>query len=257
MIKMTWLLALALPATIISCQKDSVKNSQEELSSLQKVASPESSTLTGSGAPSGAHYTLNIVGVPKGKTADMTGNSGHRIFVDLVTKEINGVRKTSNIYLIEGTDFQVLDANATSGGELRGEFQMPKPYPYYNPETGALGDPIYDVYARPVGKPNGSATLTTCMEDKETLVQICSTENFMTMRTKGKPGFQNVTEELLTVLVDTDGDGTGDTRYPIFSDATQNYLWQYDNNGLKVLQLRFYPRESSEITAMRRPVKIR
>src|SRR5262249_60391823 len=36
---------------------------------------------TGNGAPSGSHYTLNIIGVPKGKTADMTGNNGSRIFV--------------------------------------------------------------------------------------------------------------------------------------------------------------------------------
>ena len=25
--------------------------------------------------PSGSHYTLNIIGVPKGKTADMIGNN--------------------------------------------------------------------------------------------------------------------------------------------------------------------------------------
>jgi hypothetical protein len=38
-----------------------------------------SSAREGNGAPSGAHYTLNIIGVPKNKTADMTNNSGHRI----------------------------------------------------------------------------------------------------------------------------------------------------------------------------------
>jgi hypothetical protein len=36
---------------------------------------------TGNGGPSGSHYTLNIIGVPKGKSADMTGNNGSRIFV--------------------------------------------------------------------------------------------------------------------------------------------------------------------------------
>ena len=30
-------------------------------------------TTTGSGFPSGAHYSLNIIGVPKAKSADMTG----------------------------------------------------------------------------------------------------------------------------------------------------------------------------------------
>ena len=38
-------------------------------------------TETGNGAPSGAHYNLNIIGVPKDKSADMTGNNGHRMFV--------------------------------------------------------------------------------------------------------------------------------------------------------------------------------
>ena len=35
------------------------------------------------GAPSGAHYNLNVIGVPKDKSADMTGSNGHVMFVDL------------------------------------------------------------------------------------------------------------------------------------------------------------------------------
>jgi hypothetical protein len=27
----------------------------------------------------------------------------------------------------------------------------------------------------------------------------------------------------------------------LFNSCFQNYFWNYDNNGLKVLQLRFYP----------------
>jgi len=38
-------------------------------------------SMTGNGAPSGSHYNLNIHGVPNGKTASMTGSSGHNIFV--------------------------------------------------------------------------------------------------------------------------------------------------------------------------------
>ena len=41
---------------------------------------------TGNGAPSGAHYNLNIIGVSKDKSADMDGNNGHRIFVPLSKK---------------------------------------------------------------------------------------------------------------------------------------------------------------------------
>ena len=38
---------------------------------------------TGNGAPSGSHYTLNIIGKAKAKTADMTGSNRHTIFVAL------------------------------------------------------------------------------------------------------------------------------------------------------------------------------
>lgn len=29
-------------------------------------------------------------------------------------------------------------------------------------------------------------------------------------------------------------------RYNLFNDALQDYYWQYDNTGLRLLQLRFY-----------------
>jgi hypothetical protein len=29
-------------------------------------------------------------------------------------------------------------------------------------------------------------------------------------------------------------------RYPLFSDSTMQYYWDYDNQGLKLAQLRFY-----------------
>jgi len=61
---------------------------------------------TGNGAPSGAHYNLNIIGVSKGKSSDMTGDNGHRIFVPL--------SGTTKIMLSEG-DFAVLDGNGTDG----------------------------------------------------------------------------------------------------------------------------------------------
>jgi hypothetical protein len=30
-------------------------------------------------------------------------------------------------------------------------------------------------------------------------------------------------------------------RTPLFGDALTDYFWQYDNSGLKLAQLRFYP----------------
>jgi len=54
------------------------------------------------------------------------------------------------------------------------------------------------------------------------------------------PKFADVTKELTTIWANADGDGYNE-RTDIFDDALQNYLWYYDNNGLKIVQLRFYP----------------
>lgn len=86
----------------------------------------------GHGAPSGPHYNLNIIGVPKDKTADMKGGHGHRIFVKLDGK--------SKIWLKEGDDFQVLDANGTDADGAK--FQLPDP----DPDDDLVLS--YSVYAR-------------------------------------------------------------------------------------------------------------
>src|ERR1051326_8757367 len=101
------------------------------------AAQAAAQAVTGNGSPSGAHYNLNIIGVPKGKTADMTGDNGHRIFVSLTGK--------TNILLSQG-DFQVLDANGTDGSA---SFQLP------NPDPDNDGVTVYSVFARALGKPGG------------------------------------------------------------------------------------------------------
>ena len=173
----------------------------------------------GNGAPSGSHYTLNIIGVPKGKTASMT--SGSRIFVPLQGK--------CNIYLKEGA-FDVVDANGTDG---EAAFQLP------NPDPDNDGTTAYSVYARALGTPGGSSKTTTCATDTVTGETVCSEYSYVAVRSKGKSRFENVSKELLYVYVDLDGDGSTE-RYPLFDDRLEDYFWEYDNNGLRVLQLRFY-----------------
>lgn len=173
------------------------------------------------GAPSGAHYTLNLIGVPKGKTASMTGNLGHRIFVPL-----NGKTK---LLLSEG-DFQVLDANATDGS---GSFQLP------NPDPDNDGTTEYSVFARALGKPGGSSTLTTAATDPVTGAVYYSVESAVFSRSAGRSKFTNVSSALLYVYADLDGDGVVE-RYPLFDDRLQDYFWEYDNTGLRLVQLRFY-----------------
>lgn len=179
--------------------------------------------FSGNGAPSGSHFNLNIIGVSKDKTSDMTGNNGRRIFVNLSGK--------SKINLTEGDTFQVLDANATKGGAL---FQLP------NPDADGDGITTYSVYSRALGKPGGSSTMTTCATDVESGDDYCSTQAMVSVRTKGGSKFQNVSNELLYLYADIDGDGIVE-RYSLFDEALEGYFWDYDNSGLKLLQLRFYP----------------
>ncbi len=213
----------------------------------------------GHGAPQGAHdYQLNIIGTGE-KSADMDDNNGHRIFVPLEGK--------TKIYLYEG-DYAVLDANATDG---EGAFQLPAP----GLDAYIVGDPgdadvesSYSIFVRPLGKPGGWATITTCADlldstfggllgggDKNILNRqeegaYCSIEQVgseVTFRDKGKSTFSNVTAELTTIVFEVeilDDEGqvieTVLVRVPIFDDALENEYWEYDNNGLRLLQVRFY-----------------
>lgn len=62
----------------------------------------------------------------------------------------------------------------------------------------------------------------------------------MAVRGSGGVGkFSNVSSALL--FLTTCNTTTGKTTStPIFSQNCQNYFWQYDNQGLRLLQLRFY-----------------
>jgi hypothetical protein len=220
---------------------------------------------TGNGAPSGAHYTLNLIGVPKDKTASIDANTdkgiGSRIFVELNGGEsavslngqnFNGIDKVNKIFLTPGDSFAVLDANATdSDGGL---FQLPADIAAC--PTGATSPSqctfTYDVYARALGKPYGSAEMTTCAVDPTTNDIVCSTNNKVFLRMKGKSSFDNVTQNLLTITATiTDPQLAscltgGNTTTPVtlttnlFNPCLQDFFWNYDNNGLKLLQIRFY-----------------
>lgn len=234
--------ALALTAALAACD-------------LEMTAPPEPSFAGGNGAPSGAHYNLNIIGVAKNKTADLSGNNGHRIFVQLYGGEsatsLNGkqwsqVSKENKILLSPGTSFQVTDANGTDSNGAA--FTLP-----------ADVSTTYAVYARALGKPGGSSTMTTCAVDPTTGEIFCSDEHLVSLRTKGKSTFTNVSQELLTanITVDpdlnpdlatclgltlTDGDDPATAvRVNLFNPCLEDYFWNYHNNGLKLLQLRFYP----------------
>ena len=220
-------------------------------------------TMTGNGAPSGAHYNLNIIGVSKDKTATMTIGDGHRIFVQLnggedavslngkLANQLNKVNKIMLQPAPAGESFQVLDANATdSNGAL---FQLP-----------ADVSATWTVWARALGKPGGKSNTTTCATtagvdgvlgtaDDEI---VCSLSTLSMERTKGKQTFVNVSAELLFITITVDPTANTalatclgvttitDVTLSLFNGCLQNYFWNYDNQGLKLLQLRFYPKSA-------------
>ncbi len=207
----------------------------------------------GNGAPSGPHYNLNIIGVDKGKKAEMKGNNGHRIFVNLGSRDS---RVTTKIWLSEG-DFKVLDANGTDGDGAT--FQLPVSdceAPIDSPEGDDCDSTEYTVWIRALGQPGGSATITTCRTDTTDtygdgvddadIEEYCSTESVTVTSETGKKrrSFENVTKELTTLCLDTytDGnfDGNCDVREQLFDWANEMYWWDYDNAGLRLAQLRFY-----------------
>lgn len=216
---------------------------------------------TGNGAPSGPHYNLNIIGVEKGKTADMTNSNRHTIFVALGSANAAVISK---IYLYRGDDFQVCDGNGfdaaidCAGNQIASAgavFQLPcnlnlpagsegcglsSSNPCLVPCTeGASAS--YEVWARALGKPGGKAIMTTCAYDEDTNTTVCSTENTVDVlsRDKGPEKFQNVTKEL-TSLVYYNTVTARWERVALFAGDFEDWFWQYENKGLKLAQLRFY-----------------
>ena len=196
---------------------------------------------------SGPHYNLNIIGVENPKNSDMTGSDRHTIFVGLGNK--TGA-VTSNIYLTPGP-FQVCDGNAfdpaysCDGSKVAAQgavFQLPC-------DTATVTDigcpdgvtsASYQIWARALGKPGGSATITTWATDDLGEV-ICSTENTVLVRDKGRPTFTNVTKSLtsLNACFDVAGVVTCED-VSLFNTDLVDYFWQYQNAGLRLAQLRFY-----------------
>jgi len=192
---------------------------------------------TGNGAQSGSHYNLNIIGHDNCPGDDLKGTNRHVIDVLL-----NG---RNQINLVEG-DFAVLDGNACDGDGAT--FRLPA-----NPFTCPVDDPEclntdptfqeYLVFVRALGAPGGSAKITTCATDQITQEVVCSTENVVLVRSAGRSKFRNVTKQLTTLCLDTVADGViaCDTRVGIFEDDLHSFFWDFDNNGLRLAQLRFYP----------------
>ena len=105
--------------------------------------------VAGNDAPTGAHYSLNIIGT-NDKTAPANA-SGHVIFVKIDgNTRINLCQSGVDGACADVDGFQVLDKNGTDGSA---SFALP------NPDPDGDGTTTYSVFARALGKPGGSSGL--------------------------------------------------------------------------------------------------
>jgi hypothetical protein len=138
----------------------------------------------------------------------------------------------------------------------------------------------YSIYIRSLGKPGGKASITTCAELLDSdfagllsgqfvrtlnragafggYASVEQVSQTITERPKGKSKWYNVTAELTTIVFmveveigeDDNGNGVIDPeeseiiteyiRVPIFDDIIGGEYWEYDNDGLKNLQVWIY-----------------
>ncbi len=199
-------------------------------------------------------------------TGDMIGTNTHRIAVKANVNDTTfgepgnnpggtlakDIVRQNDIMLTSG-DFAVLDGNACSDGIAR--FQLPTNLCSIDPNDYScqLEDPTfqnYQVYGRLVGKPGTGVDVTTCATSAgpdgvlhtDDDVIVCSTENWLSVRESGKgtkPTFTNVSKELLTVCVDTTGDGTCDARWALFAPQFYDYFWNWNTQGKAHAQIFF------------------
>jgi hypothetical protein len=175
--------------------------------------------LAPNGAASGEHFDLTLVGTSTASKPNVV--TGGRVVVSL-----DG---STHIGLAEG-EFAVLDGDGTDGAA---QFQLPA--------SSSNGDGVanYSVFARALGKGAGAARLTTCTTDPATGEALCSTESLLLVRSGEGQRCDDVSKDLLFVEADSDGDGDTE-RIRAFDESLRDVIWRFDENGRRVLQLRFY-----------------
>jgi hypothetical protein len=210
---------------------------------------------------SGAHYNLNIIG----KKSDWNGGGSydnpdrHTMFVPENTDEFEitpgNTCFTPNddprldepgvtIWMTQGDEFAVLDGNAFD--DCKCEFQ--------------LGPDRYKVYIVAKGKPGGETDITGWVRypDPNEDYAVYYYLYIGSVNVKKTKDWNDATdifyvscsEDLLSIvddIVDCDGLGMWVFEYlsalttydPLINDNA--YFWQFDNNGNKLVQVRFYP----------------
>lgn len=177
----------------------------------------------GNGAPSGPHYTLNIHGVAKGQGFTNSGTKNN-IFVPLWGNCKIDLQESPS-----PNEFAVTNPDCVNNPPA--SFMLPNPCGGTNTTCTQF---VYQIWARALTP--GAATMYTCYTDS-TGTTYCDIEQLVVSLNKlTTKKFVDVSKELLSVCDNATGKTTA-----LFSNNNYDYFWDYDNSGLRLAQLRFYP----------------
>ena len=190
---------------------------------------------TGNDTPRGYSYNLQVIALnhTKGWSYDPLEqhDNGQRIFV-LMNRDYTSVK--TQIHLVPGDSFAVIDPDGTDG---HATIQVMDPYDNDYIGSDPLGAYNYEIYVRALGKKNDNRYADITLNAESSLYPgIWYLGETVTIEPSPKgtgSKFKKETVKLTTFSVDG-------TPYHLFDDGYENFFWDYDNHGLRHLQMRFY-----------------
>lgn len=229
----------------------------------------------------GAHFNLNIIGVNEMSMNDIAAghvifvnlNGTSEINLqegdDFAVLDKNGTDDDGALFQLPNPGFEPYVTELPYGFDTTTDYSV-WARPLGKPMTGSvittmadLSEFAYDELVQYIDNKKDVRFLTNLIADYDIVGLVWgefapSPVEFE--RLKGKQKWQNVTAELLSVVYEidvtyvvtyddpaTDVDEymeetlTFHVRIPIFDDLLEGEYWKYDNDGLRLLQLRFYP----------------
>lgn len=231
---LNFLLAISIFATILftSCQKENIDAGDAiTIISGQDFLDRKEKEKEKGEFQNNNHYSLNLVGVPEDKHELVekisSDDNGESIYIGLNSDDSCVKLKRAS----EGEGFEVNDADGING---KAKFQLP-----------TSNNTEYHLFVRPLGIPRAESQPHDV--DLSTDEDIASMGTAILINNNGANKLTDIASKLTTVNVaaeDLNGDDVIDkldiTTYNIFDDALENYFWEYNDEGLKVSQLRFY-----------------
>jgi hypothetical protein len=193
-------------------------------------------------------YLLNVIAFDRCPRGDFAGSNRRTIAVqaDYTGVSTDAESYVNKIFVQSGSDVRVQDGNACDANGA----QLQLPVDAANCRNCASSTPPaptfrqYEVRARVVGKPGGTVRITGCVgmqqldpaTQEETSASLCSVGQNDIWVGAGRE-WENVSRQLLTVCIDTTGDGVCDERVGLFDSRGKDYWWSLDHAGRPHVQL--------------------